>query len=812
MFCFRADYKRLEQELSALADQHWNELLERDLEINKLKEDLIEIKVHEEELKAILEEKNKIASERSKELLEVKSNLDMFVERIEKERQEQKSLVDKLQGTIDTLQSQREDLESVITEKQTALLLFNDKYVDLENELKVLREEKEMHHANIMKMEQINADILDRVITETGLEIENLERNLNMKVKVIEKEFCAAHRKEQVDFQSKLNMVSYEFEERKKEMQNKMEECLRKLIELEKLVSQKSKDFSNDIKESDERCKYMYRALCSVEKERDELLESDLEKNSSIIEIQEKCKAFEGDLNQYKAKCKRYEVTLSTMQGTVNALSLRLLESENEVERLNNVEFDLEGQKSKLEEDVQGLLSEVTALRFGMDKMETDIINDVTAVKEQLTTKVEHLKVEGMKQVNILHNTINEKQRTIDVLLKENNHYKKEIQKKDINIQDLCGKVKKHQEEVIELRHRCSKMEEDFNEKLSAQKNIYNMLSDELENANTVISELQNLKSNHENQIIVLSETVNKFETVSDNCKKEIASLNQTVLKQSNDITQLKNEIKENQLVMESQIMKETKQQQYLEKITSDYEAEKEKYSTLESESDNIKALLLTQQEDLNKKTTEAETLAKSMECLQISLKQAEDTIAVLQEKNTTLENQFAQDSKYTSEGSQIMIEAVRGLQEENEYLQSQLSFAKEKMETETTVVHRDNINKAELIVELSVKIDCLEAEKSSLALQLADANSNSVALRLHIDDKDEIINSLTRQKNLAVANYEDSLIQIDNLHKAIRKDNEEQKLHVLTEIKLADAEVKINELEDSLGAKEAELERLNRR
>lgn len=798
--------------MSELSERHWNELLERDLEIKKLKEDLLEIKVHEDELKSILEEKNRIASERNKELLEVKSNLDMFEERIQKERQEQKSLVDKLQENIDTLQSQREDLEGVIIEKQTALVLFNDKYIELENELKVLREEKKMHHVNIMKLEQINSDILDRVITETGLEIENLERNLNVKVKVMEEEFCAAHRNEQVNFQSKLNLVLYEFEEKKKEMQNKMEESLGKLLELEKLLNQKSKDFSNDIKESDERCKYMYRALCKVEKERDELLESNVEKNSSVTEIQERCKTFEGDLNQYKAKCKRYEITLSTMQGTVNALSQRLLESENEVERLNNVEFDLEGQKSKLEEDVQGLLSEITALRMGMDKMETDIINDVTAVKEQLISKVEDLKIEGMKQVNVLHNTINEKQRTIDVLLKENNHYKKDIQRKDINTQELREKVKKHQEEVIELRHRCSKMEEDFNEKLSAQKNIYKMLSDELENANGVISELKTLKSNHENQIIVLNETVNKLETVAGDCKKEIASLNLTISKQSNDISQLTNEIKSNKSVMESQTMKETKQQHCLDKIISDYEAEKKKYCALESECNDMKARLCLHQEDLNQKNTEAETLAKSLECLRISLKQREDTIVILKEKNATLENQLVQDSKYTSDRSQIMIEKVKGLQEENEYLQSQLSFAKEKMETETTTVQRDNINKAELIVELSVKIDCLEAEKSSLFLQLEDANSNIHDMRLHIEDKDKIINSLNAQKNQAVINYEETLIQMEALHKLIREDNNEKKLHIQTEIKLSDAEEKINDLEDNLGTTMAELRRLNRR
>lgn len=847
--------------MSALCDQHWNELLERDLEITKLKEDLKEVKVHEVELKAILQEKNSIAAERSKELLEVKHNLDTIVERIEEERREQKHLVDKLQENIDTLQSQREDLEFIINEKQTALLKLNDKFINLENELKFLKEEKENHFAELIRIEQNNSEIVNRVITDAGLEIAKLERDLNDKVELIEQKFNAAHRLEEVDFHSKLNLVSYEFEEKKMEMQSKMEECFKQLEELEKLVNQKSKDFSNDIKESDERCKYMYRALCKVEKERDDLLESDLEKNCFIMEVQGKCKSFEDDLHQYKTKCKQYEVTLCTMQSTVEALSVRLLESENEVERLNNVENNLEEQRNKLEEDILRLLTEVAALRNGMDKMENDIINDVTALKEQLAAKVENLKIEGMKQVNSLHSTINEKQRTIEVLLKENNYHKKDAHKKEKHITDLYEKLKKNQEEVLELRHCCSRMEEDFNEKLSAQKNIYKIVSDKLQHANEVISELQNLKSNNENLIIVLNDSISKLKIVSEDCKKEVASLKEINVKRSNEISELRREILNNKLVIESQMEKEAKQQQYLDTIISDYEAEKKKYSALELDNDKVKtllssyqedlfmktketeilttsfeclqkslkeadekycvlesenhkmkALLCTYQDDINNKTKEIETLAKSVECLQLNLKKAEDTVGTLQEKIVALENQLAQESKYTSEGSQIMMETIKEMQSENEYLQLQLSSAKENMETETAAIQHENINKAELIVELSIKIDCLEAEKSSLAHQLEEANSLIDALKLHSDDMNRKINSLTAQQNLAAINYEDNLIQIEDLHETVRKYREEQRLYKLKEIKLTDAEERINALEMNLAAKESDLQTLKKR
>lgn len=178
-----------------------------------------------------------------------------------------------------------------------------------------------------------------------------------------------------------------------------------------------------------------------------------------------------------------------------------------------------------------------------------------------------------------------------------------------------------------------------------------------------------------------------------------------------------------------------------------------------------------------------------------------------------TFEKRLEEERRESKNLVDELRENIYNLRGENLYLQAQLSSAKKNSDIETANIQNETFNKAELsIVELPIKINCLEAEKSSLALQLEEANRQIDALKLHCVDKDRKINSLIIQKNIAVINYEDSRIQIEILHEKVRKYGEEQKLYNLRGMELTEAEEQINDLQTDLTVKQAELESLGKR
>uniref|UniRef100_A0A1B6I3T4 Hyaluronan-mediated motility receptor C-terminal domain-containing protein n=1 Tax=Homalodisca liturata TaxID=320908 RepID=A0A1B6I3T4_9HEMI len=637
----RTAYKRLENELSECGQK----LLERNLEIKKLEEDLEKVKQNESELMIKLEEKNNLIKSRSKELLELKNNFDVFNEKLTQERQENKKLLDTLSEEISALQAEKEDIEGILAEKHSVIVAINDKYVDLERELQSLQEENRKYSEEIIRLKESNLEIVDKIVTESELKIEYLEDSLNTKVKNLELEFSDARQKVEIDFQTQVNFFSHEFDLKTEEMHNKMTKCFSSIKDLESFVNEKEKEFLKDIQEADERCKYMYRELCKVEEQRDELVEADLEKKLAIVELTDKANTFEEELEHCRTKCKKYEITLNSMQETIKALSERLVESEIEVERLSKVESVLESQKMVLEEKSQLLLSDITALRESMDRMEKDIIYDVTALKEHLVTKAEHFKAEASRQVGILNDKINEKQSTIDVLLSDNSYYKNECDIKDKFIRDMEKKADSLALEIVQM-------------------------------------------------------------------KSELQSLQQTI-----------------------------------------------------EEKDKIEKTQLQ------------------------TIKELQSNLALEQERCHTLET------------------------------------TKDRCQTEISKLEHDNIDKAEFILELSMTIDslkeaikdnetkmsCLEAEKDSLYLQLADTLSKNSDLETRLENKNMVINNLTNRLTIAETNCKENLAQIDKLHTTINKHNEELKLNTNIAIELTEADEKIAELQEKLALKEEEMENLRK-
>lgn len=175
--------------------------------------------------------------------------------------------------------------------------------------------------------------------------------------------------------------------------------------EMEKL-KKSTNELSQNLKDADERSKFVYQKLCKVETERDNLVVSDLENKKTIVQIQDKCNDFETNLKIAREKCKKYEVSVSKMQETIKAISDRLFASESEVERLNQVESNLKSQKSILEEKARTLMEDGLELRKNMACMEQEIIQDVIRVKNDLVERLELIKNNAQNEISFLKEEI----------------------------------------------------------------------------------------------------------------------------------------------------------------------------------------------------------------------------------------------------------------------------------------------------------------------------------------------------------------------------------------------------------------------
>lgn len=499
------------------------------MEVNILKEEISEIKIHEAELKDFLEEKVQLAADRFKETLELKDNLDTMVEKISADREEHQKFINDLRSQISELQNNKYELETVLAEKQSIIVTINDKYSDLENELKSLEEEN-------MILEQANSCIL----MGADEKLQQLENEITSKLQSFSKSLEAQIEERQIASVTKMNYVVHEFNKKSKQIIDQVKQSQEKVKGLERLVDRKVKEFSTDIKEADERCKYLYRELCKVEEHREELLATDLEKKMTIIEIQEKSDLYQSELEECRNTCRKYQITLNTMNETITALSNRLLESEQEVERLNGVENDLESQKQLLEEKCQILLANIVALRESMDKMEEEIIRDVSALKESLAEKTEIFKQAALQNEKLLENKISEKQHAINLLLQENEYFKTELERKDELIEGFKKTEQMYQENICKLKSERSKLEDEVREKLSDNinkaENILELnlsldsFKEEMEFLKTKVSCLEAEKNSLQNVLEESKYKISNYEDVMQDKQFKINALEDEVV------------------------------------------------------------------------------------------------------------------------------------------------------------------------------------------------------------------------------------------------------------------------------------------
>lgn len=150
---------------------------------------------------------------------------------------------------------------------------------------------------------------------------------------------------------------------------------------------------------------------------RDELRISNMENQLTIVDLQDKIdtlvtelnsarESYETDIaqarNDYimsKKQCKKLKIVISNIRASLEALQLRLLDSEHYVEQLTNASQQFDAQKMALEEQVKVLTQELHASRQSMSDLERDTVQQIEETRRDLFCKLEEFKVKVDKNI-----------------------------------------------------------------------------------------------------------------------------------------------------------------------------------------------------------------------------------------------------------------------------------------------------------------------------------------------------------------------------------------------------------------------------
>jgi chromosome segregation ATPase len=635
--------KKLKEELSSLSNAN------SDLD-SKLSQKQQMILMLQSELSSAELELEECKSENEKMVTEFRIEKTAMTEKYGSDMEEMRNLIKELERLlseerkmrmqeIETLEENalnsslvRENLETILAEKQSALSALNDKYLALEAEFeKSCMEQKLVTEAHRLEMDDILCKYEKELNELRGKEkeakekIESLTDEYHTLVSEFEK-YCmeqkflteshrlemdkinCKHEEELCEVREKMKGEGREFEKRikelmeisKKEVEEQVkevkattEENFKKVknaverrikeVEMEAAVrindcetrvDIKLKESEHEIHTYTEKATQAEEELRRVTHHRDELRISNMENQLTIVDLQDKIdtlttefnsarESYEADLaqarnehNVTKKQCKKLKIGISNIQASLEALRMRLLESECDVEQLTNAAQQVEAQKAALEEQVKILTQELEASKQSMSQLEIDTVQQIEDTRKDLLCKLEEFKVKADKNIvakeeEILehrHKTeelsarIFELTETLSALEETNAEHEREIEalSEKLDHQRECAKIATQQIATLEASNAIYQHQiQALTAELEYQKDFSQKASDH-------IAALAAVKAKQEKEICDLTSEVKAEREKVSKFNVEIEELNALVNYNSESSSDLLSSLKEN--------------------------------------------------------------------------------------------------------------------------------------------------------------------------------------------------------------------------------------------------------------------------
>ncbi|XP_056376325.1 golgin subfamily A member 4 isoform X2 [Hyla sarda] len=498
---------------------------------------------------------------------------------------------------------------------------------------------KEQEHNETLKMlEEEYQEKLKNTFTKSQ------EEHLNA---VQEKEQQALLALEEMELQKKA--IQTQTENQLQEMQQELEECRTRILELESFLAKTSQDSDTKSEElftrlESETNKHNAEITAIIEKHKQELelCNQDSEKNlvekleslrnehrAEIAEIKEKCqqecdtqlkekeRAFQAHIEEMNEKTlEKLDIKQTELEALSSELSEalklcqeneeKLLECQNERDK---IKLEYEGQFVELQKQhhnhIDAIEKEKEILTQGVEKDLKEEINHLKLLLDGNKKEMEHLQLEN-EQLKDAVKKADMELKTMTVQLDElHGSYQKKAQEK---IEHHTTEIKNIQEKlnfITEERNQLKQLVEDQESKLK-------LLTAELD---TYKEQVQSLNLKIEQQATLVNDLSLQSETKINEYKSQVDELNRVSADKENEIQKLKdahnhliNQLKENVSSKEKKI----------ESLQEDYKA---KAKSQDNKIEKMKQRLKEMQETSKKKYSEMESkLKKELEKKQLEL------------------------------------------------------------------------------------------------------------------------------------------------------------------------------------------------
>lgn len=374
--------------LSSSSEEELNidpeEIVELFKKIASLKYKLTICQTTEEELKKELEDKNNFIEKIKRDQTLIRENINDLTDKMRIEREIKQNYTDGLVSQIEDLKIrlenvliEKDDLQTILDGMKSAFIIMNDKYISLEKELNKIKDEKDL---KIKEINQLKLKVKNELfactkaecisygcthkfdVTASNLEI--MVNEIETYFKHIEEEFNSLKTQFNENFETTISHIHDSVLCEMKNMEEQICKGLYQLNEFCVITHAVIKEISEETDRIVEQCGTMCDFLGQSEIDKEDLQVNFLTCKNLVTEIQKENTELQCNLKKTKNRLKNYEITSDVLQNTIKAISKRLNESGEEIERLNEVisgkKLNINSIEAKSLKDGPTLLPDIT--------------------------------------------------------------------------------------------------------------------------------------------------------------------------------------------------------------------------------------------------------------------------------------------------------------------------------------------------------------------------------------------------------------------------------------------------------------------
>ena len=617
--------------------------------------------------------------------------------------------IEKLNKDIEGLNKQITDLNNKISEKDGKITELNGKITELEGKLQECKNQCAIDKAECEKAkEALNKQIQDLTVEKTRLET-----------------------------------VVHDYDELIKELRAHQETLNKQIANLKETIKGKDAEIAKLL----EKIGGLETKIETLTTENTDLKEKLSTANQEILNLKSKVTDLEGQVKDLTEKLNTKETEIKTLNNTVTSLK----------EKIAALEAEKAKDKEAYDKDKADLEAKLKETKNSLTKKETEL----NTIKEELKTANSDLATEKAKtsglteQVKAKDERIANLEKQIETLNKKieeaGNNNTTIIEKYETTIKEKETLIEKLTSEKAELNKQLAAEKaknESLNKQITDLNTKANKAAEDLNNANTKISDLEKQLTVEQEKNKTLTEQLNKITTNLEAKTKEVETLNNTVTELKEQIAKITAE--------------QAKDKEACEKAKAELQEKLDKanqeLTTKNTELDNIKKELEQSKKDLADEKAKNAGLTEKTKAQEEKIAGLEAQLKALQDKL----NKADTDLKAANDKIKELEKDLAVKDADNKNLIAQVEKLGKDLEAKTTEVNNLNTRIVELEKQVSEKTAQGVADKAEIERLKAELEELKNKLQAKSDEADKLSKEIVALKE-TVKTLEGEKVELTN-------------------------------------------------